>query len=118
MGMMTMAHSLTAPNASVSTVSTIPTVIHDPFPVQPPPSSTTRRSMTMSFALLGGFMGLKLVTPNVAEAAARRPPPPPTTAEKKDPNISGVQAKVLASKKRKEAMKQYVAKLKDQAQTP
>lgn len=47
-----------------------------------------------------------------AVAAGRRPPPPPPE-EKKDPNVSGVQAKVLASKKRKEAMKQAVAKLRD-----
>ena len=43
-----------------------------------------------------------------AWAAARRPPPPPA-GERKDPNVSGVQAKVLASKKRKEAMKQAMA---------
>lgn len=47
-----------------------------------------------------------------AEAAARRPPPPPPQ-EKKDPNLSGVQAKVLASKKRKEALKEAVAKLRE-----
>lgn len=47
-----------------------------------------------------------------ANAAARRPPPPPPE-EKKDPNVSGVQAKVLASKKRKEAMKESVAKLRE-----
>ncbi|XP_010539694.1 PREDICTED: uncharacterized protein LOC104813690 [Tarenaya hassleriana] len=47
-----------------------------------------------------------------ANAAARRPPPPPQ-AEKKDPNVSGVQAKVLASKKRKEAMKAAIAKLRE-----
>lgn len=46
-----------------------------------------------------------------AEAAARRPPPPPPQ-EKKDPNLSGVQAKVLASKKRKEALKEATAKLR------
>lgn len=45
-----------------------------------------------------------------ANAAARKPPPPPT--EKKDPNVSGVQAKIIASKKRKEAMEQAMAKLR------
>ncbi|EPS63920.1 hypothetical protein M569_10863, partial [Genlisea aurea] len=45
-------------------------------------------------------------------AAGRRPPPPPPV-EKKDPNISGVAAKVLASKKRKEAMRDAVAKLRE-----
>lgn len=50
-----------------------------------------------------------------ANAAARRPPPPPVDEkkEKKDPNVSGVLAKVLASKKRKEAMKEAVAKLRE-----
>ncbi|XP_010069234.2 uncharacterized protein LOC104456191, partial [Eucalyptus grandis] len=47
-----------------------------------------------------------------ATAAARRPPAPPPE-EKKDPNVSGVQAKVLASKKRKEAMKESIAKLRE-----
>lgn len=47
-----------------------------------------------------------------AMAAARRPPPPPAT-EKKDPTVSGLQAKVLASKKRKEAMKASMAKLRE-----
>lgn len=45
-------------------------------------------------------------------AAGRRPPPPPPK-EKKDPSISGVTAKVLASKKRKEAMKESIAKLRE-----
>lgn len=50
-----------------------------------------------------------------ANAAARRPPPPPDDEkkEKKDPNVSGALAKVLASKKRKEAMKESVAKLRE-----
>lgn len=47
-----------------------------------------------------------------ARAAGRRPPPPPPE-EKKDLNLSGVQAKVLASKKRKEAMKEEIAKLRE-----
>ncbi|CAH2033530.1 unnamed protein product [Thlaspi arvense] len=51
-----------------------------------------------------------------AMAAARRPPPPPT-AEKKDPNVSGVQAKVLASRKRKEAMKASMAKLREKGKS-
>jgi hypothetical protein len=53
---------------------------------------------------------------DIASAAGkRRPPPPPesTTEEKKDPNVSGVQAKVLASRKRKEAMKEAVAKMRE-----
>lgn len=47
-----------------------------------------------------------------AKAAARRPPPP-SPEEKIDPNVSGVTAKVLASKKRKEAMKAEIAKLRE-----
>ncbi|KAK4253440.1 hypothetical protein QN277_010743 [Acacia crassicarpa] len=47
-----------------------------------------------------------------ARAAARKPPPSPSE-EKRDPNVSGVQAKVLASKKRKDAMKQAVSKLRE-----
>ncbi|CAH8351727.1 unnamed protein product [Eruca vesicaria subsp. sativa] len=51
-----------------------------------------------------------------AMAAARRPPPSPPK-EKNDPNVSGVQAKVLASKKRKEAMKASMAKLRERGKS-
>ncbi|KAG9446964.1 hypothetical protein H6P81_013092 [Aristolochia fimbriata] len=65
--------------------------------------------------LVGGLtaaaIGLSVGNQN-ANAAARRPPPPPPT-EKKDPSVSGVQAKVLASIKRKEAMKESMAKLRE-----
>ncbi|GAB2240653.1 hypothetical protein Droror1_Dr00021171 [Drosera rotundifolia] len=47
-----------------------------------------------------------------ASSASRRPPPPPPEP-KKDPNVSGVLAKVLASKKRKEDMKAAMAKLRE-----
>jgi len=55
-------------------------------------------------------VGLGLVDEQRASGAARRPPPPPT--EKKDPSVSGVMAKILASKRRKEAMKEEVDKLR------
>ncbi|GJM99251.1 hypothetical protein PR202_ga16337 [Eleusine coracana subsp. coracana] len=56
-----------------------------------------------------------MLGPDIASAASKRRPPPPesSTGEKKDPNISGVQAKVLASRKRKEAMKEAVAKMRE-----
>ena len=60
----------------------------------------------ISWAITGAILGLNVGDKN-AWAAARWPPPPPE--ERKDPNVSGVQAKVLASKKRKEAMKQAMA---------
>ncbi|KAL3619886.1 hypothetical protein CASFOL_034798 [Castilleja foliolosa] len=68
-----------------------------------------RRSIALGLA--GVVVGLSVGGGN-ATAAARRPPPPPP-AEKKDPNMNGVIAKVLASKKRKEAMKESIAKLRD-----
>lgn len=64
--------------------------------------------MGLSGALV---LGLSLSDKQSASAAGRPPPPPPK--EKKDPNVSGVQAKVLASKRRKEAMKEEVAKLRE-----
>lgn len=52
-------------------------------------------------------------------ASKRRAPPPPTEEkEKKDPSLSGVQAKVLASRKRKEAMKEAVAKMREKGKNP
>lgn len=68
-------------------------------------------SRAVTWGLAGAMLGLN-VGDRSASAAARRPPPP-APGEKKDPNVSGVQAKVLASKKRKEAMKQSMAKLKE-----
>ncbi|KAF5733938.1 hypothetical protein HS088_TW16G00379 [Tripterygium wilfordii] len=71
-----------------------------------------RRSVTLSLAAGVVVVGLS----GRSEAAGRRPPPPPAE-EKKDPNVSGVQAKVLASKKRKEAMKESVAKLREKGKS-
>ncbi|GFQ07377.1 hypothetical protein PHJA_002881800 [Phtheirospermum japonicum] len=68
-----------------------------------------RRSIALGLASV--VVGLSVGDGN-ARAAARRPPPPPPE-EKKDPNVSGVAAKVLASKKRKEAMKESIAKLRE-----
>lgn len=62
------------------------------------------------------MLGLSLSDEQSARGAARRPPPPPPT-EKKDPNVSGVQAKVLASKRRKEAMKEEVARLRERGKS-
>ena len=63
---------------------------------------------------LAGALLSFIVGDRSANAAARRPPPPPVDEkEKKDPNVSGVLAKVLASKRRKEAMKEEVAKLRE-----
>ncbi|CAL1404752.1 unnamed protein product [Linum trigynum] len=113
-----------APNSSATTISISNSANHNaaagstpPLPSQlvvPQPSrhsSITRRSVGLS--LTGGLVGLKFVSPEGANAAARRPPPSPP-AEKEDPNISGVQAKILASKKRKEAMKDMVSRLREQ----
>ncbi|GMY32850.1 Zinc transporter like [Fagus crenata] len=72
-----------------------------------------RRAVTLGLA--GAMLSLN-VGDQRASAAARRPPPPPP-GERKDPNVSGVQAKVLASKKRKEAMKEEVAKLRERGKT-
>ncbi|XP_043704807.1 uncharacterized protein LOC122654667 [Telopea speciosissima] len=67
------------------------------------------------WGLTGAALGLNAGQQS-ANAAKRRPPPPPPE-EKKDPNVSGVLAKILASKKRKEAMKESVAKLRERGKT-
>nr|GLL33009.1 uncharacterized protein LOC109156914 [Ipomoea trifida] len=69
----------------------------------------SRRSVALGLG--AAVLGLK-AGEGSANAAARRPPPPPVE-EKKDPNMSGVMAKVLASKRRKEAMKESMAKLRE-----
>ncbi|PIM99124.1 hypothetical protein CDL12_28384 [Handroanthus impetiginosus] len=68
-----------------------------------------RRSITLGLA--SAALGLS-TGGGKASAAARRPPPPPPE-EKKDPNVTGLAAKVLASKKRKEAMKESISKLRE-----
>ncbi|KAF2325560.1 hypothetical protein GH714_030366 [Hevea brasiliensis] len=65
---------------------------------------------TASLGLAGALVGLNIG--DKSANAARRPPPPPPE-EKKDPSLSGLQAKVLASKKRKEALKEFVAKQRE-----
>ncbi|KAL2920816.1 Heat shock protein 70-like protein LHS1 [Bienertia sinuspersici] len=81
--------------------------------VDPPINVLTpvpRRNI-VALGIASAVLGLNYGEQN-AWAAARRPPPAPPE-EKQDPNISGVQAKVLASKKRKEAMKQAMAKQRE-----
>ncbi|CAL5082360.1 unnamed protein product [Urochloa decumbens] len=71
----------------------------------------TRRELVYGLIAVGAGA---MLGPDIASAASkRRPPPQAPTEEKKDPNVSGVQAKVLASKRRKEAMKEAVAKLRE-----
>ncbi|KAH6778335.1 ion channel protein [Perilla frutescens var. hirtella] len=65
----------------------------------------------VAIGLAGVVWGLSIGGGN-AWGAARRPPPPPPT-EKKDPNVTGLAAKILASKKRKEAMKESISKLRE-----
>ncbi|MQL76174.1 hypothetical protein Taro_008571 [Colocasia esculenta] len=74
-------------------------------------AATLHQRRTLICGLVAAGLG-SAVHAGEANAAARRPPPPPPT-EKKDPNVSGVQAKVLASKKRKEAMKAAMAELRE-----
>ncbi|KAF9606348.1 hypothetical protein IFM89_025016 [Coptis chinensis] len=66
---------------------------------------------TFMWGLVGVAMGINASDQN-ANAAQKRPPPPPPK-EKQDPNVTGVLAKVLASKKRKEALKEAAAKLRE-----
>ncbi|XP_009779147.1 uncharacterized protein LOC107814072 [Nicotiana tabacum] len=92
--------------ASISTKKSIPLAFHDK---KLDTTLLSRRSLAL------GLAGVALnAGNNNANAAARRPPPPPPTSEeKKDPNMNGVMAKVLASKRRKEAMKESIAKLRE-----
>ncbi|KAK9276236.1 hypothetical protein L1049_005767 [Liquidambar formosana] len=68
-------------------------------------------TLTFTLGLAGAVLGLN-INDQSASAAARRPPPP-QPEEKRDPNMSGVQAKVLASKRRKEAMKEAMTKQRE-----
>ncbi|KAF5187773.1 hypothetical protein FRX31_022643 [Thalictrum thalictroides] len=70
---------------------------------------------TLIGSLIGVAIGLNLSNDNANAAARRAPPPPPT--EKKDPNMSALQAKIVASKKRKEAMKAEVERLREKGKS-
>ncbi|KAG6419899.1 hypothetical protein SASPL_116411 [Salvia splendens] len=95
------------PHAPKSSISTRFYACNAALPHQK--TSVQRRDVAMGLA--GVLLGLSVGGGN-AWGAARRPPPPPPE-EKKDPNVTGLAAKVLASKKRKEAMKETIAKLRD-----
>ncbi|PKI33582.1 uncharacterized protein LOC116195006 [Punica granatum] len=121
-----MAHSLTPASATIAPFSTgftrktrLPSVV---LSVRAREAEDQGRPCTLSddklvhrrnvgLGLAGALLGMVIGGERHAAAAGRRPPPPPP-GEKKDPNVSGVQAKVLASKKRKEAMKEEMAKLR------
>ncbi|XP_078433499.1 uncharacterized protein LOC144704826 [Wolffia australiana] len=79
----------------------------------PAGSSGERRRREFLSMVVGVGMSAGARGGGEAEAAGRRPPPPPPK-EKKDPSLSPLQAKVLASIKRKEAMKEAVAQLRQQ----
>ncbi|KAL6221523.1 hypothetical protein ACLB2K_004919 [Fragaria x ananassa] len=118
-----MAHSLTSPPANATTPMSARTKTNTNFPsslkvkachqVSDGPNKLVHRRAA-GLGLAGAVLSF-VVGDRSANAAARRPPPPPVDEkkEKKDPNVSGVLAKVLASKKRKEAMKEAVAKLRE-----
>ncbi|PWZ13781.1 hypothetical protein Zm00014a_013020 [Zea mays] len=114
-----MAHPMPPLSASQSTITTV-------LKILPKPPAPESRSNNCAFgakfdsrrALLCGLVaaaaaGTMLGADIAGAASKRRPPPPGPAEEKKDPNVSGVQAKVLASRKRKEAMKEAVAKLRE-----
>ncbi|XP_047048039.1 uncharacterized protein LOC124653028 [Lolium rigidum] len=79
----------------------------------------TRRAFLHGVLIAAAGAGTLLGHVDAAPAASkRRAPPPAEQKEKKDPNMSGVQAKVMASRKRKEAMKEATAKLREKGKKP
>ncbi|XP_078152802.1 uncharacterized protein LOC144547988 [Carex rostrata] len=104
-----MAHSLVPPSISLPT--TTPKKIAHLFPRADEQRQQLYSKRAIMYGLSTVAIGL-LVSPDNATAAKKRLPPPPQE-EKKDPNVSGLQAKIIASKKRKEAMKETVAKLRE-----
>ncbi|NP_001142904.1 uncharacterized protein LOC100275335 [Zea mays] len=116
-----MAHPMPPLSASQSTITTVLKIL--PKPPAAPESRSNNCAFGAKFdsrrALLCGLVAAAaaagtMLGADIAGAASKRRPPPPAPAEaKKDPNVSGVQAKVLASRKRKEAMKEAVAKLRE-----
>ncbi|RDX71423.1 hypothetical protein CR513_49239 [Mucuna pruriens] len=92
-----------------------PSSISDLDQVPSPRDDHSLRRRTLMGLSGAVVLGLSLSDEQSASVAARPPPPPPR--EKKDPNVSGVQAKVLASKRRKEAMKEEVAKLRERGKS-
>ncbi|KAM5548268.1 hypothetical protein ABKV19_002294 [Rosa sericea] len=118
-----MAHSLASPPATATTPISARSKSNIHFPlslkvrachqVSDGPNKLVHRR-AVGLGLAGAVLSF-IVGDRSANAAARRPPPPPVDEkkEKKDPNVSGALAKVLASKKRKEAMKEAMTKLRE-----
>ncbi|CAN8292030.1 unnamed protein product [Cochlearia groenlandica] len=115
-----MAHSL-GPFSPVAHTTSLSTPSPPPSRRQTPPiiievPQINRRKVVV-VGICGGLWSWNALNcKEEAMAAARRPPPPPVK-EKQDPNVSGVQAKVLASKKRKDAMKASMAKLREKGKS-
>lgn len=69
------------------------------------------------FAITGAVLVSSVLATKEAYAGKRKPAPEEEEKKPKDdPNIGVVQAKVLASKRRKEAMNASLAKLKENGQ--
>ncbi|XP_021774812.1 uncharacterized protein LOC110738709 [Chenopodium quinoa] len=97
-------------NVRMISVSPQNVSVDAPISLTPTPR---RDAIILGVALGVAVAALGLNISDKALAAARRPPPKTEEQEKKDPNVSGVLAKVLASKKRKEAMKQAMAQQRE-----
>ncbi|KAL5537321.1 hypothetical protein UlMin_045690 [Ulmus minor] len=112
-----MAHSLTSPPISTTSNTNARFQRVRASNQVPTKVDLNRRTVSLGLAIGGGtLVGWNVGEWSSARAAARRPPPPPPE-EKKDPNVSGVLAKVLASKRRKEAMKEEMAKLRQKGKS-
>lgn len=68
------------------------------------------------FAITGAVLVSSVLYTKEAHAGKRKTPPPEEPKQKNDPNISALQAKVLASNRRKEAMKASLEKMRGNGQ--
>ncbi|CAA6667746.1 unnamed protein product [Spirodela intermedia] len=107
------AHSL-APAPSVAAAAPAPPTASKRHLCSSPPVvrfEVQHQRRAFLYGLVGAGLGSAVCGGGDANAAGRRPPPPPPK-EKKDLNMSPLQAKILASVKRKEAMKEAMAQFR------
>lgn len=68
------------------------------------------------FAITGAVLVSSVLYTKEAHAVKRKAPPPEEPKEKNDPNMSALRAKVIASNRRKEAMKASLEKMRGNGQ--
>uniref|UniRef100_A0ACD5YFZ2 Uncharacterized protein n=1 Tax=Avena sativa TaxID=4498 RepID=A0ACD5YFZ2_AVESA len=119
-GKQMLLHSMAPLHAAGAAVGAAPNAAPKKNTTSVPVRLDSRRAFLQGVVIAAAGAGTLLGHVDAAPAASKRraPPLPAEEKEKKDPNMSGVQAKVMASRKRKQAMKEATEKLREKGKNP